>query len=79
MSTEWGWKFCLHGKTQNANASLNGLIWWQCAKTIFSGRKSVEIAVAIAVLHFNDGPTSINQILNRLGIEKGFYTVTGSE
>ena len=49
---------CLHGKTQNVNQSLNGLIWQRCPKTIFSGRKIVEIA-ASAVIHFNDGPSEL--------------------
>ena len=46
---------CLHGKTQNANEALHGLIWQRCSKVTFSGRKVLEIAVASAVCMLNDG------------------------
>lgn len=70
---------CLHGKTQNANESLNGLIWQRCPKTVFSGRKTVQIAAASAVLHFNTGPIGIINVMKRLGIEKGHFTNAGSD
>ena len=72
-------KKCLHGKTQNANESFNGLIWQKCPKTIFSGRKTVEIAAASAVLHFNAGPIGIINVLKRLGVQKGYFTEAGSD
>ena len=70
---------CLHGKTQNANESLNSLIWQRCPKTCFAGRKSVEIAAASAIVHFNDGPLAIDNVLSRLGVSKGYYTIAGSD
>ena len=70
---------CIHGKTQNANESLNSLIWQRCPKTYFAGRKSVEIAAASAVIHFNDGPLAVHNVLSRLGVIKGYYTIVGSD
>ena len=72
-------KRCLHGKTQNANESLNGLIWQRCPKAMICGRKTVEIAAASAVIHFNDGPAAMNSVLSRLGISKCFYCTIGYE
>ena len=70
---------CLHGKTQNANESLNSLIWQRCPKTYFAGRKSVEIAAASTIVHFNDGPLAIDNVLSRLGVSRGYYTIAGSD
>ena len=40
---------CLHGKTQNNNESLNGLLWKRCPKDVFVGRVTLELGVASAV------------------------------
>lgn len=48
-------KRCLHGKTQNNNESLNGMIWKRCPKDVFVSKETVEIAVASAIIGFNDG------------------------
>ena len=68
---------CLHGKTQNANESLNSLIWQRCPKTCFAGRKFVEIAAASVNGHFKDGPLAIDNVFSRLGVSKGYYTIAG--
>ncbi|GFO10610.1 forkhead box protein k1 [Plakobranchus ocellatus] len=65
---------CLHGKTQNNNECLNKLIWDRCSKEYFVERKTVEEAVYSAVAHFNDGPSSILKVLNKLGVSPGYYT-----
>ena len=45
---------CVHGKTQNANEALNGLMWSRLPKTVFVGRETIEMGVNSAIIHFND-------------------------
>ena len=49
---------CLRGMTQNQNESVNGVLWGQCLKTKFCGRKKVELAVSETVCEFNTGAYS---------------------
>ena len=71
---------CLHGKTQNANEALHGLIWQKCPKTLSCGRKILEIGVASAVCTMNDVPSAIKYVLGRMSLrprakaEKGLAT-----
>ncbi|KAM7303206.1 hypothetical protein ISCGN_013186 [Ixodes scapularis] len=44
---------CSRMMTQNANESFNALIWKRCPKTEFASLRTVETAVALAVLEFN--------------------------
>lgn len=46
---------CLGGFTQNANESLNSIVWSIAPKTISSGKTVVDIATDIAVITFNCG------------------------
>ncbi|GFX93176.1 uncharacterized protein TNCV_4760551 [Trichonephila clavipes] len=46
---------CLGGKTQNANESLNSLIWKYSPKLILSGINVTKIAAFIAACEYNDG------------------------
>ena len=64
---------CLHGKTQNNNESLNGLIWKRCAKNVFLGRVTLELGVASAVIAFNDGLSGIIEVFNKLNIKPGTF------
>lgn len=64
-------KRCLGGKTQNANESLNALIWTFCPKTTNSARKIVEIAVNSAVANFNDGKKAFISIMKEMGLAVG--------
>ena len=50
-------KKCLHGKTQNNNECLNGVVWKRIPKYIFVGRKVLEIGICSAIINFNDGAT----------------------
>ncbi|KAM7296829.1 hypothetical protein ISCGN_021984 [Ixodes scapularis] len=59
---------CLQVKTQNAAESLNSKIWMLCPKTRFAARTAVETATAIAVLWFNRGHSSFEQVLEELGV-----------
>eukprot|EP00112_Aurelia_sp_Birch-Aquarium-sp1_P013118 Seg2774.2 transcript_id=Seg2774.2/GoldUCD/mRNA.D3Y31 product="hypothetical protein" protein_id=Seg2774.2/GoldUCD/D3Y31 len=68
---------CLDSFTQNPNESLNHLIWARCPKKVYTGKKVVELSVASAVTHFNDGSASIAAVLGCLGICPGFYANEG--
>ena len=67
-------KKCQHGKTQNNNESLNGVIWKKCPKDEFAGRATLEIGVASAVFNFNDDSSGGLNVLNSLQIELGKFT-----
>lgn len=54
---------CLHGETQNANESINNIIWSKCPKNIFVSRPILEMGVNSAVLQFNDGANGIHEVL----------------
>ncbi len=61
--------------TQNPNESLNNLIWKRCPKKIYQGKKVVELCTASAVTQFNDGASSIAEVLKRMGIMPGKITM----
>lgn len=65
---------CLDGYTQNANESLNAIIWKYCPKHMNQGLTVVQIAVAIAVCVFNDGATSVKAMLEELQLVPGKFT-----
>ena len=62
---------CLHGRTQNANEALHGLIWQRCPKSIYCGRKTLEVGVASAVCTINDGLVSMKYVLERMNLKPG--------
>ena len=64
---------CLHGKTQNNNESLNGLIWKRCPKDVFVGRVILELGVASAVIALNNGLSGIIEVSNKLNIKPGTF------
>lgn len=66
---------CLHGRTQNRNEALNALIWQRATKETHSGLPVVELATFLAVSHFNDGASSLINILQGLGIAPGVHCV----
>jgi len=70
-------KRCLHGQTQNANESLNQLIWKRCPKNSVAGREIVEIATAAAVLQFNDGGYGVVNVMKSLNMEVGYFARRG--
>lgn len=65
---------CLDGYTQNANESLNNTIWIYCPKRKYHGLQTVEIAVGLAVVVFNDGYTALNSVLEKMKISCGSFT-----
>ena len=70
---------CLHGKTQNANECLNGLIWQRAPKTSFVGTVHVELAMYDAIAHFNIGQKAFLNILEQLKMNPGLYTLKGCQ
>lgn len=67
-------KKCLDGYTQNANESVNSVIWKFCPKVKHHGLTVVNTATAVAVCIFNDGTTSLGEILKELQIEVGVFS-----
>ncbi|KAM7284353.1 hypothetical protein ISCGN_001447, partial [Ixodes scapularis] len=66
---------CARMGTQNNNESFNALVWRRCPKTDFASRRTVETAVALAVLEFNLGPKGFERALHEMGIEPGSHQV----
>ena len=60
---------CQKGLTQNANESLNHLIWDRCPKTTFCSKNRIISAVSEAVCCFNTGAGSKALILKAAGIK----------
>ena len=70
---------CLHGKTQNQNESLNGMIWQRVPKEVFVGRELLEFGMCDAISHFNMGAKTILKLLEELNISSGKYTQQGCD
>lgn len=64
---------CVHGYTQNANESINNIIWKYCPKTKHHGKTTAETAVAMAVCLFNDGCGRLGDILQGIKISVGQF------
>lgn len=65
---------CLHGRTQNANESVNSVIWSRLPKSIFVQKETLKVGVYEAILSFNQGSISRCHVLEELGLSPGFYT-----
>lgn len=72
---------CLSGYTQNNNESLNNLFWKIAPKISNCGSKIVDIASYAAACIFNEGTTSLIQIMNDMDISVGIncYNYTTEE
>lgn len=68
-------KKCLHGKTQNVNEALHGVIWQKCPKQVHTSRAIVEIGVNAAVVTYNDGCMGVNRVLKKLGVKPGKFMI----
>ena len=64
---------CLHGKTENNNESLNGVIWKKFPKDVYV---SLEMRIDSAVINFNDGASSILNVMKEYGLQDGHYAST---
>lgn len=70
---------CLGSHTQNSNESFNSTIWRLAPKHLNSGLKIVEIESYIAAGVFNEGYSSILQIMMELQIIIGSQTKNYAE
>lgn len=68
-------KKCLHGKTQNANESFNGMIWQRVPKDVHASLPIVLFGLYDVVCHFNDGNKSVANILREAGTEPGHHAI----
>ena len=70
---------CLPGYTQNANESINALVWMRCPKHKWHGQKRVEMATAAATLHFSSGAQAKHLVMERAEIPPGTHTAKASK
>lgn len=70
-------KRCLHGKTQNPNESSNAAIWQRLPKTVFVGLETLKLGVNDAIINFNEGSVGKINVLERLQITPGKFTILG--
>jgi len=70
---------CLHGGTQNVNESFHSMIWQRCPKTIFVGRRRLELAVYDAAIVMNDGEKGRLNVFSQLGLNVGDHMINAFE
>ena len=58
---------CLRGATQNANESINSVVWSILPKSKYHGYRSIRGAAAISSLYFNRGRSGL--------IKRGFLSI----
>ena len=68
---------CLHGKTQNQNEAVNGMVWERIPKEVFVGADLLEFGLFDAISHFNIGARTVLLLLKALKISPGKYTEEG--
>ncbi|GFV58637.1 uncharacterized protein TNCV_53851 [Trichonephila clavipes] len=72
-------KKCLHGGTQNPNESVNNVIWSRVPKKTFVQLEVLSLGTYDAVSSFNMGNVLKLEILSKMCIEPGDYTVQAME
>ncbi|GFU33288.1 uncharacterized protein TNCV_3768411 [Trichonephila clavipes] len=72
-------KKCLHGGTQNPNESVNNVIWSCVPKKTFVQLEVLSLGTYDAVSSFNMGNVLKLEILRKMCIEPGDYTVLAME
>lgn len=68
---------CLHGKTQNQNEAVNGMVWERIPKKVFVGGEMLEFGLFDAISHFNIGARTVTQLFEALKISPRKYTEEG--
>ena len=66
---------CLHGKTQNANESFNGMIWDRIPKDMFVLLPSLQFGVYDVVSNFNIGMKASVLTIEKIGFDAGVCTL----
>ena len=69
---------CLHGRTQNVNEAFNAFVWKCAPKDVFVGKNVLDIAVASAVVAFNDGAGGIINIMDKIDLHTGHFSIAAS-
>jgi len=59
---------CLRGATQNANESINSIVWSILPKAKYHGHRSIRGAAAIASIFFNRGRSGLVKFFDQIGI-----------
>nr|XP_012230478.1 PREDICTED: uncharacterized protein LOC105676856 [Linepithema humile] len=62
---------CIGGFTQNSNESFNALVWSMAPKAVSSGKIVLDTVANLAVCTYNDGISSIMQVMKLLGLTIG--------
>lgn len=71
-------KRCVPGFSQNANESLNALVWNRCPKHRNKGFRQVEVAAGSAALRFNIGASGRHGVMDEMQIPPGDNMKKGS-
>ena len=58
------------------NEAFNNCIWRKAPKDTFVAR-TLEVAIASAVIHFNEGGNGMLQVFHNRGIAQGHFTIQG--
>ena len=66
---------CVHGQTQNANESINQIIWSKCPKTVFIEKQTFALGVYSAIIHFNEGAFGMENVFNHVRVEWSSYGI----
>ncbi|CAF4977030.1 unnamed protein product [Rotaria sp. Silwood1] len=59
---------CLRGMTQNANESINSVMWSILSKTKYHGYQSIRGAAALSSIFFNRGRSGLVKFFDQVGI-----------
>ncbi|CAF1542381.1 unnamed protein product, partial [Rotaria sordida] len=59
---------CLRGATQNANESINSVVWSILPKSKYHGYRSIRGAAAISSIFFNRGRSGLVKFFDQVGI-----------
>ena len=62
---------CLPGYTQNANESINSLVWNKCSKHKWHRKRRVRLATSSAALHFSGGASAKHAVVDKVGLTVG--------
>ncbi|GFY11852.1 uncharacterized protein TNCV_4973521 [Trichonephila clavipes] len=70
---------CLHGKTQNSNECLNGVIWQRVPKEVFVCLKILKSGALDAVINLMMDTRGCVEIFKKLNITPGYFTLKGNK
>ena len=59
---------CLLGYTQNANESINSLVWKKCPKRKWHRERRMQLATSSAALRFSGGASTKHAVMEKVGL-----------